>query len=112
MALDNMTYVATPHEELIASLLNPNTPKSEREHAACEEIERLRKQITPDAAIPPTIKQDLEDLINRHGIDAACGIPDYVIAQYLMRQIKALYEAQRELAKSPQLPRVKERIFL
>ena len=33
---------ATPHKELMAQLLNPNVPKSEREHAAAREIERLR----------------------------------------------------------------------
>jgi len=50
---ENMTYTedeakaATPHHDLIAELLNPNTPKTEREHAASREIERLQALATP-----------------------------------------------------------------
>ena len=33
---------ATPHDELLAQLMDPSVPKSEREHAAAREIERLR----------------------------------------------------------------------
>lgn len=33
---------ATPHDELIAELLDSRVPKTEREHAATREIERLR----------------------------------------------------------------------
>lgn len=33
---------ATPHKELLAQLMDPNVPKSEREHAAAREIEGLR----------------------------------------------------------------------
>ncbi len=33
---------ATPHNELLAQLMDPNVPKSEREHAAAREIEGLR----------------------------------------------------------------------
>jgi len=36
---------ATPHNELIAQLLDSRVPKSEREHAAAREIERLREQL-------------------------------------------------------------------
>ena len=38
---------ATPHHDLIAELLNPNTPKTEREHAASREIERLQALKAP-----------------------------------------------------------------
>jgi hypothetical protein len=41
----------TQHAELLAQLLDPNMPKSEREHAAVLEIERLRAQMWPD---PPS----------------------------------------------------------
>lgn len=34
---------ATPHAELLAQLLDPNVPKTEREHAAAREIKRLRQ---------------------------------------------------------------------
>lgn len=33
----------TPREQLIKELLDPNVPKSEREHAAAVEIEKLRE---------------------------------------------------------------------
>jgi hypothetical protein len=38
---------ATPHHDLIAELLNPNIPKTEREHAALREIERLQALAAP-----------------------------------------------------------------
>ena len=40
---------ATPHELLIGQLLDSRIPKTEREHAAAREIERLRHK-TPDPA--------------------------------------------------------------
>ena len=40
-------YQARPHDELIRELLDPRIPKSEREHAAAREIERLRKEPHP-----------------------------------------------------------------
>lgn len=36
---------ATPHEQLIAELMDSNVPKTEREHAAAREIEKLRAEI-------------------------------------------------------------------
>ena len=36
---------ATPHDQLIEALLNPNVPKTEREHAAAREIEKLRTEL-------------------------------------------------------------------
>lgn len=36
---------AAPHAELLAQLMDPNMPKSEREHAAACEIERLRADL-------------------------------------------------------------------
>jgi hypothetical protein len=36
---------ATPHADLMAALLDPNVPKTEREHAAASEIESLRARI-------------------------------------------------------------------
>ena len=41
----NTAKAATPREQLINELLDPSTPKSEREHAAAIEIERLRDSI-------------------------------------------------------------------
>ena len=36
---------ARPHDELIRELLDSRIPKSEREHAAAREIERLREAL-------------------------------------------------------------------
>lgn len=36
---------ARPHDELIRELLDSRIPKSEREHAAAREIERLREEV-------------------------------------------------------------------
>lgn len=36
---------ATPHNELIAQLLDSRLPKTEREHAAAREIEALRAEV-------------------------------------------------------------------
>ena len=44
---ENEAKAATPHSELIAELLSPNTPKTEREHAASREIERLQALAAP-----------------------------------------------------------------
>ena len=40
---DNKCYMATPDETLEAQFMNCNTPLSEREHWARNEIERLRE---------------------------------------------------------------------
>jgi hypothetical protein len=37
--------MATPHDQLIAELLDSRIPKTEREHAAAREIERLREAL-------------------------------------------------------------------
>ena len=41
---------ATPSDDLLADLMNPNIPKSEREHAAVREIERLREALAEQPA--------------------------------------------------------------
>lgn len=41
---------ATPHETLIAQLLDSRVPKTEREHAAAREIQRLRDKNSEPAA--------------------------------------------------------------
>ena len=37
-----------------------------------------------------TFKQELTDLLNKHGLDGICGVPDYIIANYLEEQYGAL----------------------
>ena len=46
---------ATPHEQLIAELMRPTVPKTEREHAAVREIERLRAELNDIAAALPGV---------------------------------------------------------
>lgn len=43
--MDDRVYVATPHDELIRQLMDSCVPKTEREHAACREIERMRVEL-------------------------------------------------------------------
>jgi hypothetical protein len=45
MATDVEQKAARPHDELIRELLDSRIPKSEREHAAAREIERLRENV-------------------------------------------------------------------
>lgn len=58
-----------------------------------------------------TIKEDLTNLVHEHDIGVDMGIPDWVVAQYLVRAIKNLYETQKEINKYPRNP-VQDRIFL
>jgi hypothetical protein len=39
------TYQATPCAELLAQLMDPNVPKTEREHAAADELGRLTAEV-------------------------------------------------------------------
>jgi len=32
----------------------------------------------------------LEDLINEHGVDAKCGIPDYILAAFMVQSLEPL----------------------
>lgn len=45
MPTDVEQKAARPHNELIRELLDSRIPKSEREHAAAREIERLRENV-------------------------------------------------------------------
>ncbi|HEY8342643.1 MAG TPA: hypothetical protein VIK75_06555 [Calditerricola sp.] len=45
MTADAGQKAARPHDELIRELLDSRVPKSEREHAAAREIERLREKV-------------------------------------------------------------------
>jgi hypothetical protein len=45
---------ATPHSQLISELMDSRVPKTEREHAAAREIERLREALEqPEQSITP-----------------------------------------------------------
>ena len=44
---ENKPCASTGHESLIHDLINPNIPKSEREHAAAREIEKLLENKQP-----------------------------------------------------------------
>ena len=53
---------ARPHCELIAELLDSRQPKTEREHAAVREIERLRHDIERHIAIASEHATEIERL--------------------------------------------------
>jgi hypothetical protein len=54
----NACMQATPRRELMAQLMNPNVPKSEREHAAVREIERLREHAVVLAATVEAVERE------------------------------------------------------
>ena len=58
--MDDRVYVATPHDELIRQLMDSCVPKTEREHAACREIERLRALLAE--VCPPGLQKVSADL--------------------------------------------------
>ena len=53
---------ARPHDELICELLDSRRPKTEREHAAVREIERLRHDIERHIAIASEYATECERL--------------------------------------------------
>ena len=55
---------ATPHNELIVQLLDSRVPKSEREHAAAREIERLREEVDALKAENEMLRESLKDADN------------------------------------------------
>lgn len=67
---------AVPHSILLASLMNPNIPKNEREHAAVREINRIT-----------TREKQLEDLLK--GILATPAI-EYIIGAKLNDEVRAV----------------------
>lgn len=44
----------------------------------------------------PEVQADIEHLVNYHGLDAATGIPDFVLAQMILRYIETLKFAKSE----------------
>lgn len=44
---------------------------------------------SPDR-IPPEFEQELATLLNRHGIDGYCSMPDHLLARYLRNHLQAL----------------------
>lgn len=86
---------AAPHEDLIRDVLDPRVPKSEREHAAAREIERLKKSLTHTAAhLAAAIS-----LLERGGKAAKKAAPsDKMFDQMLLDYKKALSDARVALA--------------
>jgi hypothetical protein len=52
---------ATPHNTLIGELMDSRIPKTDREHAAAREIERLRQAIEQAQQAEPTRSQKMRD---------------------------------------------------
>lgn len=43
-----------------------------------------------------TFRVELENLVNKYSLENGCGMPDYIIAEYLISCIKAFSEAIKE----------------
>jgi hypothetical protein len=65
--MTNGELQATPHEALMAQLMDPNAPKSEREHAAVREIERLRSDLISCRGTVKTERNHYERQAMVHG---------------------------------------------
>jgi hypothetical protein len=67
-------YQATPHAELLAQLMDPNIPKTEREHAAVRELERLTAE---NAALRAEVEQlnALVDHLRDNIYERMTGVP-------------------------------------
>jgi hypothetical protein len=50
---------ATPHSQLISELMDSRVPKTEREHAAAREIERLRAALEQPEQEPVAVNDEL-----------------------------------------------------
>lgn len=95
---------ATPHEDLIADLMNPNKSRSELGHAAVREIERLQE------ALAHPVLQDIEQYrMQMAGIcTAALGYwteYDSISSDYdtvALRDVAKLYAKYDELYKAQQ----------
>lgn len=44
-------------------------------------------------------EKELENLLNRHGIDSNLNVHDFVLAEFLCDQLDALQNVQRELKR-------------
>ena len=55
---------ATPHEQLIGELLDSTIPKTEREHAAAREIERIQELLAANP-LDRFIMQNLPDIVRQ-----------------------------------------------
>ena len=59
---DHEAKQATPHATLLAELLDSRIPKSEREHAAAREVERLTAALRHEADCVDAAKAEIERL--------------------------------------------------
>ena len=64
---------ATPHDALIAQIMDSRVPKTEREWAAAREIERLRSEL-----------RRLTDIVERIAVEADGSTPDTSNARALL----------------------------
>ena len=71
---------ATPHKQLIDELMDSRIPKTEREHAAAREIERLRQAIEAAEKQEPVCVAFIRQLvsIDKDGIETWKDEPLYI----------------------------------
>ena len=86
---------ARPHDELIRELLDSRLPKSEREHAAAREIERLREKV---ASLQQQYDEKTACTIEHRGSTIACSDAMFDAYSDERRLAADLVEALQDLA--------------
>lgn len=70
-------YAATPHAALIAELLDSRVAKTEREHAAAREIERLREVLPVKKGETEMTAKELIEFLSSVPPDTVISVPGY-----------------------------------
>ena len=73
---------ATPHRTLMEQLMDSRIPKTEREYAALQEIERLRRELeqaeeTEEELIAQRMSDVADRFAHRLALDLECILPHY-----------------------------------
>lgn len=80
-------------------------------------VEQMRSDMTveeqevkqgPPASKEPSFWKELSQLLNKHGIDAKLGVPDWALANFVSRSLEGLGKVQDAVKESTSEP---ERAF-
>ena len=95
---------ATPHRTLMEQLMDSRIPKTEREYAALQEIERLRRELeqaeeTEEELIAQRMSDVADRFAHRLALDLECILPHYSGPWYgdAMRTLEAYRAAMRDI---------------
>ena len=71
--------------------LMQNVDKTQRliEKVRSKEATRQHELDEPDFVTPGPFEVELRDLLNKHGIDNETDTPDFVLAHWIVRQLRA-----------------------